>query len=1564
MQAFSELGCELRADAKFTTSALAATAGIGQIHNRLFERLLAILAEDGLLERIEDGWSVCRVPEAQNPESIRAALVADFPEAAAELALIGRCGENLAQVLRGETDALTLLFPDQGLTAAALYRQSPGFNTYNLAVGAMIDKVVAACPPQKTLRILEIGAGTGGVTSHILPRLAPERVEYCFTDVSPHFFAPAKKDFAAYPFVRFQTLDIEVDPAAQGFARHTYDVVIAADVLHATRDLRTTLVNVQRLLSADGLLILLEVTNPPRWADLVFGLTEGWWRFEDLALRPTSALISGTRWSELLPQAGFRATAQFSEMPQAWHTLFAARAPKLSIIQRRAAASWLIFADCMHVGEQIAARLESQGEAPILIFAGAQYKRLDARRFEIDVGRAQDLEQLIGVVRNELPPLRGIVHLWSLDAGSTADTTLASLEEANRLGCVSTMHLVQELDRKNWGTPPRLYLVTSGVHQIDPTDETVAVSQSPLWGLGRVLMNEQPQLSTTLVDIGSAPGSEEIEALFQEVWTGDQNSTATNGEELALRTSARFVHRLNKTTKDRREDRQVLPGQNGFSLFATTPGVLEGLKLRALARHTPGPGEVEIEVRAAGVNFKDVMKALGMLSDAVLDGGFSGHTLGMECAGRIVAVGEQVDNLRIGDEVIAMAASCMGGFVTAPAPLVVQKPKNLAFEDGAAIPVVFLTAYYALIELGRLRRGEGILIHAASGGVGLAAVQLAQQVGAEIFATAGNPEKREFLRKLGVHHVFDSRSLAFADEVMALTRGRGVDVVLNSLAGAALRRSLKLLSPYGRFLEIGKQDIDENTALGLRPFQNNLAFFAIDLDRFVNDRPEAMGTMLNELVRRFEDGSLRPLPRTLFSIENAEEAFRHIAQAKHTGKVVLSIPAQALCVSRPVKTTPIVSADGTYLITGGLGGFGLAVAHWLTAKGARYVVLVGRRGATSDEAKRAIGRLKKAGVTVKIAQADVSREEDVIRVLDEIRVSMPALRGIVHAAMVIDDALVSQLTEDRFRKVMAPKVAGAWNLHLGTLSTPLDFFVMFSSVTALYGNPGQGNYAAANTFLDALAHYRHTLGLPALAVDWGSLAEVGYVSRNADVGRFLERQGLKAFTPQQAFEILDHLLRRDSPQAGAMRLDWKTLAKTNPTGVTSPRFAHLASLDSDYEQGAEGAQRPSKTSRERLMTAEPGERHALLQAHITEVVAGVLGTAPDRLDVERSLTKLGIDSLMAVELSIQIEVDVDLKLPTMSLLQGPSIVELTRQLLGMLAKDGTVSEHTSGPTPEAVPQSPLVPLQRAGSRLPFFCVHPVSGEVNCFLDLASHLPPEQPFYALQTVLRSGSNGHDIGEIAAQYLEAIHSVQPHGPYLLGGYSLGGVIAFEMAHQLRSRGERVELLMLIDSPSPVMNGTAASLDDATLVTWFAQELGVAAGRVLEVSPEELRALDPDAQLAFIWERARTAQTMPADTQVAFLRRKLAQFKANTLAFHSYRPQAYPDEVTFFQATEPLPGHFDSHEHTGTPGWGWARFVDKPLKLETVPGSHHSLLSSPHVQVLAEKLQACLEAAQLVY
>lgn len=932
---------------------------------------------------------------------------------------------------------------------------------------------------------------------------------------------------------------------------------------------------------------------------------------------------------------------------------------------RKNPGSWLIFADEYGLGDALERALQQRGHSCLKV------RHDNAQRTSQEVVTA--FQQALQTVET---PCQGIVYLWGLDIPQLSAQTSAPLTDTQQLGSVGLMYLVQSLARLGWRDKPRLWVVTGRTQVVTGAEVSLSVAQAPLWGLGRVLAHEHPELKCSLVDLNGVPASTETDSLLAELLA---DSTE---DQVAFRDGTRYVARLIKQKSDSSTTHPLLSA-NGrpYRLSSSQLGVLDKLHFQMAMRQPPQPDEVEIEVRAAGLNFLDVLAAMGIRPD-MPEGALR---FGGECTGIISAIGSEVTELAIGDEVLAIAEGSFGSHVTAPAAYVVPKPSNLSFAEAATIPIGFMTAHYALQELARLRAGERVLIHSATGGTGLAAVKIAQVVGAELFATAGNEEKRDYLRSLGIRHVYDSRVLAFADEIMATTNDQGVDVILNSLVGEAITKGLEILAPYGRFLEIGKRDIYGNSQIGLWPFQKNLSYFGIDLARMSTERRDLFRSLLQNVVQHFADGTLQPPPLRIFPMSQAAEAFRYMAQAKHIGKIILSVEDEAGGLrSEEKEEVPLASAlpeellfrpNATYVITGGLGGLGLTMARYLIEKGARHLVLMSRR-VPSQAVQAEISQLEQeSGAELLVMQGDVTKRDDLKRILAQIEQNGQPLRGLIHAAGILDDGILLQLNAERFQTVMAPKVDGAWNLHLLTADKPLDFFVLFSSVASVVGSPGQANYSAANAFLDALAHHRRAQGQVALSINWGPWSEVGLVAQK-QAGESVG--GIRAISPEQGVAIFDHLLRQNASQVGVMSLNLRQWQQLYPAVSRSPLLSDLVTQEQDSSPAAHDTH-----WHDILQAADSSyERRRLLEKHLRTQITHVLRLEPEQIDNHTPLGSLGFDSLMALELRNRLEDDFGLSLSATLIWNYQTIADLTPHLA---EKMGFPLE--SAPEPLATPEA-------------------------------------------------------------------------------------------------------------------------------------------------------------------------------------------------------------------------------------------------------------------------------------
>ncbi len=890
-----------------------------------------------------------------------------------------------------------------------------------------------------------------------------------------------------------------------------------------------------------------------------------------------------------------------------------------------AAGTWLILADTTGVGASLAQRLEAAGATCTLAVPGSITSEQKPGLWQIDATDPNAYATLL----DRLPALDGIAYLCGLDAPDRP-STLDELQDGQAHVLRGALHLAQALATRE-ELNARLLLITRGAQSID--GEPTSPLQAALWGMGRVIASEQPRLNCTCIDfdLGTRTVDEDLAAELLALPSENQ---------IALRAGRRFVARLTNYTAP-----SALPDGQPYQLDLHGRGSLENLAFTALKRRTLQAGELEIEVRATGLNFRDVLNVLGMYP------GDPGPP-GLECAGIVSAVGAGVHSLQPGDRVVGIAPLAFNSYVITRDDMVVKVPEKLTFAEAATLPIAYLTAHFGLHHLAQLKPGERVLIHAAAGGVGMAAVWLAQQAGAEVFATVGSAEKRRFIESLGVRHIYSSRTLDFADQILADTAGAGVDIVLNALADEFIDRSFAVLAPQGRFLEIGKRGIwsHEQVAM-LRPAAS---YYPYDLSDFLQGAPDQIHQALQTVVDAIATDDLQTLPFQAFPIEQISDAFRFMAQAHHIGKVVISHNSQAM---RP----QLIREDGCYLITGGLGGLGLQVARWLVAQGARHLALVGRR-TPSPEAGSAIDQLRQDGADVLVLQGDIASASDVSEILAAIALTGLPLHGVIHAAGVLDDGMLAQQSWERFTPVLAPKVNGAWLLHQATRTLPLDFFVLFSSASALLGSAGQANYASANTFLDALAQRRHAEGLPALSINWGAWAEVG-MAANLDEReqRRLSSRGMRSISPAVGTQALGALLRAGATQVALLPIDWPTLLAQLPADQPPPPlFAELAAQQASRHRSDAPA---IINLREQLEAAAPHEQEPLIIGYLQQAVMQVLAL-PEVPTPSQPIGDLGMDSLMAVELKNRVERDVGVSLSVTTYLEGLPILELAAQIAG------------------------------------------------------------------------------------------------------------------------------------------------------------------------------------------------------------------------------------------------------------------------------------------------------------
>ena len=1200
LRALGELGWAPKVGDRVEAQALATELGVAARHHRLFARLLQILGETGVVEADGAGWRVIAIPEAVDATAELDALARTVPSGAAAMAsMTARVGAGLSGALVGDREPMDLLFP-AGATdeAVRLYRDSAPAAIFNGMLAEAVSAAAAEGARNGRFEIMEIGAGTGGTTARVIERLPAENLGYLYTDIGATFVDKAQDRFGHDPRMDFTTFDLERELDGQNLEAGRYDLIIAANVVHATADLRSSLARIRSLLKPNGMLALMEVVEPQRWFDLTVGLTSGWWAFTDLDIRPDYPTLTADGWRALLTECGFDvAVAQPS-------TLWPSGTREALILARAKPAAWAVLADDEAFAGALAAEIEgSGGQASV-------------------IAPAPLAEQLAAL---EAHAPAGVVVARSADAdAATAAADLAALASA----------LAER------PSPPRLVVLTRGAQSV--AGETPTPQQAPAWGVARSLALESPDLRTAVVDLDAARSLGEAAAVAAEL------ANASGETQVALRDGKRLVARLERRAVSAAKANEPA----AWRLTPASAGSYDAFVRAPLTRRAPGKGEVEIETLAWGLNFKDVLNALDLYPG---DPG----PLGGESAGRIVAVGEGVEDLRVGDEVMAVAGGSFSSHVTAPAAMVQRKPATMSFEEAASFPIPWLTAAFCLEHVAQLRAGERVLIHAGAGGVGLATVRLAQRAGAQVFATAGSPWKRDLLAAAGVSHIYDSRTPDFADQILADTKGEGVQVVLNSLAGDMMDASFRAIAKGGRFVEIGKNGLKDQAwvaALG-----RGITYEIIDWGETAAREPDLIGGMLRDLVEA--SAQLPPLPRSVFSVDDAGQAFRVMAQARHVGKIVL----------RRAGPATDIRADGSYLVSGGLSGVGLETARWLAARGAGRLVLFGRKGLTAV-AESAVAEMRAAGAEVWTEQLDVADRAGLSGLLARIRASGPPLRGIFHSAGTLDNAALASQDKSRFDTVFRAKHDGAAALDALTRIDPIEMFVLYSSIASVLGAAGQINHAAANAYMDALAHERHSRGLPALSVNWGAWSEVG-AAANAAAMSHLAGQGMSAFTTAQGLSALERLLADGDVQAMVARIDWPSyLAARSASGA--PAFLSELAKAEPPRAAAAVAQTAAAVAdgRAEIEAAPASRRPVLIAALVTRIAAGVVGFAADRqIDPRTPLGELGLDSLMAVDLRNKLGKALGHRFPSTLLFDYPAIGGLSEmigaEVFGLTAPD-------------------------------------------------------------------------------------------------------------------------------------------------------------------------------------------------------------------------------------------------------------------------------------------------------
>ncbi len=1197
--AFNVLRSLADGDGRLDPAALRRTGRLHDARAGYLEALAHRLAAAGVVTFENSGYRIVQDPALPALDAILKTVIADHPEWGADCVILSHASTILPGCLQSP--------PVHGVFMAAtreqVVREGPRHARRRQALVAALSAVAESRGNGDPLRVAQLDAHDPFLALALRPHWQNGTLTLCL-----HPGSPAAGHRLRYALPPSPNLDVRayqsLDKAMAGPAS-PFDIVclLSDPSSDAAADGLAALAG--RMLHGGGL-FLLSPAPDSLLLEIALGLEAGWFP-ENATVEAAAPRRAAALWRRALARSGFA--------PPEHMACEDILLPAICLKTATAASP----ASSVHPGESRARVLAPSGR---LAFAAAIRDRL--REHGFDAGMAA-MDGLDTGAAQPAPPHgtassggHAIVLLDPAHDDGTASETISRC--LTRLQSVLAM---PDAPRHVW------ICIEGGLDHLIP-ETCLDPAAAALWAAARAVANEAPRHQVRLVDFDHAlSDAEKAERLASWI--------AAPGEETELRlgrTGALCPSVLAGSHALRDEPGGTRDGETAARLILAKPASANRVRLKTIDRRAPAPGEVEIAVAAAGLNFRDVMWATGSLPEEAMEDGFAGASIGFECAGTVARLGDGVADLAVGDRVAAMAPSAISSHVIAQRCAVVKLPPDMPLCAAATMPTAFVTAHHALVRLARIERGEWLLIHGAAGGVGLAALQIAKARGARVIATAGAPEKRSLLGTLGAEHVLNSRTLAFADEVRALTGG--VDVVLNSLSGEAMEQSLRLLKPFGRFIELGKRDVFAGTMVSLRPLRRNVSYFAVDADQLLSARPESARELLGDILAEMESGRYTALPYRVFPAAEAGQAIRLMQQSGHVGKIVVAAPAPQDCPGERTDARFAPCPEGIHIIMGGLGGVGARLGEWLADLGARHIVLAGRSGNAQPDAEATLAALRQRPIRVRLEACDVTDTAALDAFLVRLRAEGP-ITGIIHAAMALDDAPFLHLRDERITAVLRPKIEGATHLDRLTRADRLDYFVMLSSLSAMIGNPGQVPYAAANAYLEALAERRRREGLPALAIGFGAIADAGYLKRNPAVAETLARRtGGRALAIAEVCGALGELLAqgmRAPASVTVARLAGHD-ASAMPAVLATPPFESVQRLVREAENGAEA---PRDCLAEMISGISESEACETAARLIAAEVASILRLPAESIDRRRTLGELGMDSLMMVEFQLAME---------------------------------------------------------------------------------------------------------------------------------------------------------------------------------------------------------------------------------------------------------------------------------------------------------------------------------------
>ncbi|KAF1988100.1 ketoacyl-synt-domain-containing protein, partial [Aulographum hederae CBS 113979] len=1153
--------------------------------------------------------------------------VDDLKEDTVEAKMLKRMGVALDGVLSGETDALALMLEDD-----LLYKYYSGewVDYYYVQMSAYMRLLAHKNP---AVKMLEIGAGTGGTTLQLLKAMPVQQgFSYDFTDISSGFFIRAKETLQQWSdSIKYQKLDIEQDPVGQGFEEAKYDLIVASNVLHATKNIRTTLTNARKLLKPGGQLMLLEVTQPPSYMHLVFGCLSGWW-LGSADNRTEGPCLNGASWLKILKEVGFSSAAC---TPDAEANIDST----MSVI--------IATADCEPA--------PTSTTTPFAIISGPEKNLVDATVLQGIIQTAFSASCEVFDWKDNVPA--GKICIF---AGSSTPSVLTSGNEAD-------FKRFQKILCSSSGA----VFLTSGA-----TGDKGLPTSAVLAGLSRTIRSENNEdnddMKYITIDIESPEDITLVSSIIGESFMGDSKET-----EFAIRNQTISIPRVLPetalgdflSTGAIEEMRPIDPTHGAVKLDFRTPGYLETLRFVPddLMDGPLNPDEIQIAVKAAGVNFRHVLYALGKFSAAE----YAARPAG-ECSGVVMAVGDNVkDQFQVGDRVVT--SGIFNAFTTAvrcPAISSRRIPDSMDFVTAAQFPLTYITAWFSLVNLAHIKKGDNVLIHSGTGAVGQAAITMCQYFEANCYVTCGNDEKKAFLvERFGLpeENIFSSKDYQFVRGILKQTNGKGVDIILNSLSGEFIPESCRCLATFGRFVEIGKNDILGRSKLDMGIFNGSTSFIALDLSRVYELDKVTIGELLQKMIDMLSDGTLKKaFPLHVRSFNDTADAFRYMSTGKHIGKMVLDMDAQTDIkanqspqVTFPDYGSKVIQGSGTYIISGGLGGLGREICKWMAKQDSVHLVALSRSKAPSQAAQGLMAELKEHGATLHIMTCDVGDEDQVKQAIEKCKKTLPPIRGVVQGAMVLRDCPFENMAPDQFHEVVRPKVQGTQYLVKYLPPSSLDFFVMLSSVVGIIGGPSQGNYVAASTFQDSYARHLTSIGEPVTSLDLGWIQGAGYVEENAVASAFVSKNGMKPVPLDNFFQALAYAIKHKPTTPERSQIMVGLSHTLNNRFLRVPRFSFLQVRQSLSTGTSAAGPTATQSFQQSLKTCKSYEAAiTFISQKLLEKVSTLMAIPLSNLKLEASVSDYGIDSLIAIEIRNWMRQELGCNLGTFEILGSTSIFNL------------------------------------------------------------------------------------------------------------------------------------------------------------------------------------------------------------------------------------------------------------------------------------------------------------------